>query len=240
MPWVRIDENAMDHPKIGGLSDGAFRLWVQALAYCQKYLTDGAVSLVALRGLRAYSPARRRALTSVGLWLEVDGGGIAVHDYLQWNESREHVMRVRLLARERIQKLRGKRSSNAVTACEPTENERSSYSGGVVCSSLSSETNEGGLGETTPRTLPQRAGAFCEWYADKHTQIFNIGYIGNPQKDYETAQRLCAVFGDEELRDAAIVWFGHKDKFAVTGTRTIPKFASRATECVQTARQVPA
>jgi hypothetical protein len=239
MPWVRIDENAMDHPKIGGLSDGAFRLWVQALAYCQKYLTDGVVSLVALKGLRAYSPSRRSALVAAGLWCEAENG-ITVHDYLQWNESREHVMRVRQLARERIQKLRGKRSSNAVTPSEQTEYEPRSYSGGVVCSSSGSETNEGGAGETRQQTLQQRAGAFAEWYADKHAELFDVGYIGNPQKDYETSQRLCAAFSDSDVRDAALVWFGMRDKFATTGTRTITKFASRASECVQIARQVPA
>jgi hypothetical protein len=29
MPWVRIDENAMDHPKFIALSANAFRLWVE-------------------------------------------------------------------------------------------------------------------------------------------------------------------------------------------------------------------
>lgn len=107
MPWVRIDENAMDHPKIGGLPDGAFRLWVQGLAYCQKYLTDGLIAVISLRGLRAYSPKRRAALTEAGLWDATDDGAVQVHDYLDWNESREHVLMSRQFARERMAKLRG-------------------------------------------------------------------------------------------------------------------------------------
>ncbi len=106
MPWIRIDENAMEHPKIGGLSDGAFRLWVQGLAFCQKFLTDGAITDQAMRGLRAFSTKRRDVLVDSGLW---DGNerGVTVHDYLDWNDSREHVQNARQVARERMQKLRG-------------------------------------------------------------------------------------------------------------------------------------
>lgn len=106
MPWVRIDENAMDHPKIGGLSDGAFRLWVQGLAYCQKYLTDGVVNRVALRGLRAYSPKRRAALVAARLWDELADGGVEVHDYLQWNDSKEVVLANRDSGKRRVALLR--------------------------------------------------------------------------------------------------------------------------------------
>lgn len=102
----------------------------------------------------------------------------------------------------------------------------------------SSEDPEGGTGETaTPRTLQQRAGAFCEWYEDAHQRIIGVGYMGS-NGDYVKAQELCQKFNDEELRDAATVWFGMNDRFATHGTRTIPKFASRASACVLEARRV--
>jgi hypothetical protein len=84
----------------------------------------------------------------------------------------------------------------------------------------------------------QRAGAFIEWYEDAHREYIQVGYIGSPHKDYEAALGLVRVFSDQELRDAALVWFGQQDRFATSGTRTIPKFRSRATECVQIARKV--
>jgi len=105
-PWVRIDENAMEHHKIGNLSDGGFRLWVQGLAHCQKFLTDGYIAEGAVRLLRAYSPKRRGELLTSGLW-ELSETGISVHDFLDWNESREHVMAARKAARNRMSKLRG-------------------------------------------------------------------------------------------------------------------------------------
>jgi 5-methylcytosine-specific restriction endonuclease McrA len=91
MPWARIDENAGDHPKIASLSDGAFRLWVTGLLYCQRFLTDGFITSVALRGLRAHSAKRVTELVEVGLW-ELADGGVRVHDYLQWNDSRAHIL----------------------------------------------------------------------------------------------------------------------------------------------------
>lgn len=77
-----------------------------------------------------------------------------------------------------------------------------------------------------------RAGAFCEWYADTHERLFGIGYMGT-NLDYQKALTLCEKFTDQQLRDGALVWFGMEDDFATQGTRTIPKFASRITGCLQ-------
>lgn len=82
-----------------------------------------------------------------------------------------------------------------------------------------------------------RAGSFCEWYEDKHSEVFGIGYMGS-QRDYQKALELCAKFTDAEMRDAALVWFGMEDDFAKNGTRSIPKFASRISHCLQIAREV--
>jgi hypothetical protein len=235
MPWVRIDEKAMEHPKVAGLPDGAFRLWVQGLAHCQKFLTDGRIDRISMRGLRAYTSKRASELLTARLWEPTDDGA-TVHDYLQWNDSREHVLKIREQGRERVRKLRGR--SNAVTAREQSANAMRSYSGVVSCSSelasSSTEKGEGGLGET----ISERAGNFCEWYADTHLRLAEVGYIGNPRKDYEATLRMAAQFTDVELREAAIVWFGMVDDFATNGTRTITKFASRVSDCVRRARRV--
>src|SRR4051812_8981701 len=133
MPWVRIDENAMDHPKIGALPDGAFRLWVQALAYCQKHLTDGHISTRAIRALLAFSPKRRAVLESAGLW-DAAEDGIAVHDYLEWNDSRESVNAKRDAAKERMRSARDKRSQNVLANNQPRSQERArEVLRGVTC-----------------------------------------------------------------------------------------------------------
>lgn len=82
------------------------------------------------------------------------------------------------------------------------------------------------------RTHSERAGAFCEWYSDTHERLFQVGYMGT-NLDYQKALTLCEKFTDQQLRDGALVWFGMEDDFATQGTRTIPKFASRITGCLQ-------
>lgn len=111
----------MEHPKIAGLSDGAFRLWVEGLAHCQKYLTDGVIIDLSCRGLRAYSPKRRALLLEAGLWDSTDQG-VHVHDYLDWNDSRAHVESNRQYARERIANARA-RSRNVRENTDITSNE---------------------------------------------------------------------------------------------------------------------
>lgn len=90
-----------------------------------------------------------------------------------------------------------------------------------------------------PLELGKRSKSFVEWYEDKHQELIG-GYIGNAVSDDAASLNLCRKFNDQELRDAALVWFGMDNHFATTGNRTIPKFASRVTECVQKARRVSA
>jgi 5-methylcytosine-specific restriction endonuclease McrA len=302
-PWVRIDENAMEHPKIASLSDGAFRVWMQGLAHCQKFLTDGVITAPAVRTLRFYTPKRRAELLDVRLWEDDGDGAVRVHDYLQWNDSRDAVLFARECGKRRVSLLRdpdlrnqvkerdggrcrycsqlvvwhdrrgphggtydhvdpfaGNTAENLVVACRGCNSRKKrrtpkeagmellpipggSDSGsrsdlnpinratcgvGVNRSVNSSSSTEGGAGETDSA----RAGEFCQWYEDKHDEVFRVGYMGS-HNDYTTALKLVAKFTDAQLRDAALVWFGMDDDFATRGTRTVPKFASRITACLE-------
>jgi hypothetical protein len=230
MPWVRIEEKALTHPKIVGLSDGAFRLWVAGLAYCQQHLTDGAIPFAIVRTLISMTAKRVQELLAGGLW-DRGEGGYRVHDYLIHNESRAVVLAKREAAKDRM---RSKRTT-LERSREQQRELRTKFACGVsVDIPQKAVEREGGPGET----LPERAGAFAEWYGLKHDAIFQVGYIGNPQRDYTASLQLCEKFSDAELQDATLVWFGMDDDFATSGTRTIPKFASRATKCVQLARSV--
>jgi hypothetical protein len=86
--------------------------------------------------------------------------------------------------------------------------------------------------EDPSEALKLRAGEFCRWYEDKHAEVFGVGYMGS-NNDWTTAIRLAGKFTDRQMRDAAEVWFGMDDDFAMSGTRTVPKFASRITACLQ-------
>ena len=101
---------------------------------------------------------------------------------------------------------------------------------------LSEKPRESSL-HTRENTEQIRAGDFCEWYGEAHEKHLRVGYLGHPRNDYDAALRLVGKFSDEQIRDAALVWFGMSDDFATSGTRTVPKFASRITRCLELMRQ---
>jgi hypothetical protein len=90
MTWVRIEDTFPEHPKIAGITDGAFRAHVCALCYCSRNLTDGEVTPAGAKWLgirRGYI----RELTIAGLW-EKKGDGWLVHDFLKYNPSRAETL----------------------------------------------------------------------------------------------------------------------------------------------------
>lgn len=109
MTWVRIDENFPEHPKVAAAGDDAAWLFVCALAYCNRQLTDGFVPSAAIRRLTSHSRPIVLAvkLIEVGL-LERDEerGGFVVHDFLQYQPSKASVEEDRRKARERMAKAR--------------------------------------------------------------------------------------------------------------------------------------
>ena len=223
MPWVRIDENAMEHPKIGGLPDGAFRLWVQGLAYCQKFLTDGYVNAVAIKGLRAYSPKRYKALIEATLWTDAAEGGIQIHDYLDWNDSREMVLQARQDAKDRRRRYRDRHASSDANE---TTNVPSGVS--VLSSSVFRKNKESGDDDV----ISERAGRFIERYQalyQKHRK--GAHYLVRPHLDYPKAKELCATWDDERLDKLATVFLLTDHKFAEEGSRTIGQFAALASWC---------
>jgi hypothetical protein len=161
MPWVRIDEHALNHVKILALSHGAFRLWVEGLAHCQKHLTDGLISQAALRGFRYVRSAWVAELTRqvdgmAALWLASEQGW-HVHDYLQWNDTKAKVLSDRKQAKDRMDRLRGRApcspEQHTEQVTERTENER--------CTTTTSTTTDGGFTDPKP---PSPLDGFDEFW----------------------------------------------------------------------------
>lgn len=127
MAWVRIHDGVMQNAKIAALSDGAFRLWVNGLCYCQVALTDGFIptKVVKRDASRDASQVRHvRELTRsqlpgrAPLWRPVKGG-FQVHDYLEWNDAREEIVRKR-----RDKSLRNRKWRDASQARHKTRSQR--------------------------------------------------------------------------------------------------------------------
>lgn len=89
MPYLNLDDGFSEHRKIDVLSHGAFRLHVSGLCYCARELTDGHVPKGRVTRLMPdYKAAYLAELTDALMWLPAPGG-YAIHDYLEWNKSRE-------------------------------------------------------------------------------------------------------------------------------------------------------
>ncbi len=84
--YIRLDQGMPENRKIVGLSDSAFRLYIEAICWCSRQRSNGAIPPAALKKL---GPARavKEITTGPGALLESDGDSWWVHDYLQHNRS---------------------------------------------------------------------------------------------------------------------------------------------------------
>jgi hypothetical protein len=113
MSWVRLDDQFANHAKIMSVSSDAFRLHVTAMCWSASQLTDGAVPVAATRQLGWFCTDLKQAtaeLVLAELWEMAPGGGWLIHDYLEYNPSKEQVLKERAEAKERMQ---NKRKSSA-------------------------------------------------------------------------------------------------------------------------------
>lgn len=88
MPYLNLDDNFSDHPKVDALSDGAFRLHVAGLLHCAKHLTDGVIERARVpRLIPTYKTRLLTELLDASLWLP-RADDLEIHDYLDWNKSK--------------------------------------------------------------------------------------------------------------------------------------------------------
>jgi hypothetical protein len=119
MGWVRIDDNFADHPKVIALSDTAFRLYIEALCYSNRQLTDGFIPMAVYVKLSKNDDADY--LIEAGLWESVHGEvsgssvttGYQIRSYTEYQPTREKVQEKREQAKERLRKYREGQKGNA-------------------------------------------------------------------------------------------------------------------------------
>jgi hypothetical protein len=101
--YIRLHDGMPDHPKVVGLPDAAFRLYVEALCWCSRHLTDGMVPVAALKRLGGYSPKSIRQLVESGLIVSLearkDTCGYMIHDYTEHQRTADEVADYRRLKR---------------------------------------------------------------------------------------------------------------------------------------------
>lgn len=127
MAWLRLSDDYINDEKIFGLSNGAFRLWHEGMAYCRRHQTDGIIPFKILRGFRSFSRGNEKQLSTPArenlapLWVLVPGLGYKVHNYLNWNLSKEEEENDRAGSAARQRKFR-ERNGVTNTPCNAVSN----------------------------------------------------------------------------------------------------------------------
>lgn len=115
MTWIKLDDNAVDHPKVESLSDRAFRWWIKGLSYASRFLTDGLLPPVFWKKVPSND---RKELTTNNLWDWADPNFL-IHDYLHHQTRKEDVEADKERNREKSKAYRerrkaGRRSGDAL------------------------------------------------------------------------------------------------------------------------------
>lgn len=128
MAWVKIDDHFDEHPKLAAVGPIGWGVWLAGLAYCNRNLTDGFIPRPVAESIggkwRVYVPTEDgreqvwrinrssgmvgqdmdtewaiSLLVQVGLWEEVEGG-YRVHDYSDYQPSKDEVLALRRVRAE--------------------------------------------------------------------------------------------------------------------------------------------
>jgi hypothetical protein len=94
MSYAGIDCGFPFHPKIRSLSDAGYRLHSTAIVYANEHLTDGVISRDVVDMFKGYKPKVVSELVGRGLW-HLHDDGWEIHDYLDWNKSRDQVLAIK-------------------------------------------------------------------------------------------------------------------------------------------------
>lgn len=118
MPWFKVDDSFPTHPKVLSISRkdraAAVGLWTLAGGWCAAQLTDGHLA-VHMVGELASSKRYADLLVTARLWERTDSGYV-FHDWADWQPTRAQVEADRSAARDRMKRVRSRRSSPEQTA----------------------------------------------------------------------------------------------------------------------------
>lgn len=247
MAWVRIEDTVTEHRKHLKAGPAACWLWVCGIAYSQRQLTDGFIpdEAVPLLGVAKGAKALAEILVTVGLFDRAEGG-YRVHDYHDYNRTREEAERTRVtLSADRTRAGRaGGLAKASKQASKPLANEVAKPVALALANSSPDPTRpdpdpkreKERVSLSVPRDaftdaeITERAGRFIERYQALYpTHRHGARYAVKPARDYDAAVTLCRTWADDDRLDKLAVCFLTTDhKFAAEGSRTISQFLALA------------
>lgn len=243
MAWIRLSDDYNDHPKFDRLSDGAFRLWHQGMGFCRKFQTDGLIPTASLKQFKAYSAARMRILLTPWrdeenpLWHGIEDFGVKVHDYLEWNLSKEEESKDRDGAALRMRRLRKGRRDASCSPERPGERSPDVPGRDGLERSLERKTDlkpivrgYTRMSEAPDANVAQRAGQLVERYGElfyQHRRGARL--MQKPVLDFEKACDLVKTWPDDaRLEKLAVIVLTTDDEWVSRTDRGFGIFAAKA------------
>jgi hypothetical protein len=114
MGFIKLDDGTPEHPKIHAAGDSAAWMWVTAICYSTRQLTDGYIPDDVLMHLSRHRAPKSIASRCVAAELfEPVEGGFQVHDYLEHQVSREDRLKAREQWAQRQRRARAARNGGA-------------------------------------------------------------------------------------------------------------------------------
>ncbi|MCX5522245.1 hypothetical protein OG342_05100 [Streptomyces bobili] len=212
MTWVKLDDRFPSHRKIALLSDRAFRLHVSAMCWCAENLTDGHIGerelpLIAhVRNIKATA----KALEEAGVWDRTDDGW-AIHDYLDYNPSREQVQAERKKNAERQEKFRRRKNGKPV----PPDGANAPSNGRSNGVTQTAETRDDDTTEARPRHDGDTTATGTRSLFDEEPQVSEVRHgVTNeaPSRPVPTPPLSMADVDGRSARSSA----AERDAFAPT------------------------
>lgn len=186
--WLKIDDGWINHPKIRAVHRDARSLWLAGAIHAAGQETDGVIAknMLAIFAAQAeVSPKRASELVAAGLW-EDCGDHWEIHDYLAYNASHAELEKGRERHRDRQQKYRESRvtdaSRDAVTNTVTDAGSNGSSASGPTRPVIDQDQ------KTKPRR-PQKPTSACDqsaraivdewwsWFEAKHGKTPAAGYL---------------------------------------------------------------
>lgn len=151
MAW--IDDRIWCHPKLTDISDKAFRVWVNGVAYSTGFGTRGVLSVGQQK--RIGSNARiRSALIAAELWDELPDDAVSVHDWDVHNSKRD-ARRAADRERKKRERAGQKDGQSTGTSTGASAGQSTGRSDGTSTVSARAEGSEGSEGSERPRAVTE-------------------------------------------------------------------------------------
>lgn len=237
MAWVKVDDHFDEHPKLAAVGPVGWGVWLAGLAYCNRNLTDGFIPRAVADAIggrwRVYVPTGdgrdqvweinrssgmqghdmetewvAALLVANGLWEETDGG-YRVHDYADYQPTRQEVLHERQTTAERVKRWRGK-SGNGVG-----NGERNGVTNAVGDAPRNGAGNAGVTPAPVPVPVPgpvpepmgQREGGTRAGAREAVPIITAIpGYPAAEAEDVALVEGLAAAYPAVNLAAVAVEW----------------------------------